>query len=560
MQTNFPIRSCLIAILLIIGAAACMKKQVEVIAVPSITGVNKTILHVGDTLVITGTGFSTTPASNQVAISTSSLTVTQASANQLSATIQTGTQSGQLTVSLPGGRSAVWDSAIQIIGATQPYVISITPSAAYTGDTLVIRGGNFGVPSNTNDVVISGITCTLYNATDSLLRVILPDNAHSGALTVTTNGVTSPAVNFTVQKVNPLQDGRLYWMFGISGYPASFTQLYRGADSAIGFPYGTVAYSNPTFNEVTAPYQQMQQGVGLEPLVGDAQGNAYYLYNLTNQFSQPTTEYQIIKLSFNGGTAAHTAIQDIDWGSATSNLPGIYPYPVTVPNAPDFLTIDANTNTMYEHIGITNTWYTADLGSATPTFVPDNGFLNDSTGFGLQFTPNYIFYNIGGSNDNYSNNLITQVRYLHRGSDTTTKPVPIPLDELPQMTLSAPGHGDNILIFTLTTTGTQSFKIYKFNPSGGTLQLLYGPNNWPDAPQPYYVFYTTGFLWTGSHIYYTDDRRSPTDPASGNPSYTSMYVLNDDGSSPNVHNVYPRLEPSTVTSAANYFPLFAAKQ
>ncbi|HEV2482967.1 MAG TPA: IPT/TIG domain-containing protein [Puia sp.] len=559
MQTNFPIRPCLIAILLTIGAAACVKKQLEVVAVPSITGVNKALLHVGDTLVITGTGFSTTPASNQVAIATSTLTVTQASATQLSAIIQTGTQSGQLTVSLPGGRSAVWDSTIQIIGATQPYITSITPSTAYTGDTLIIRGGNFGVPSSTNDVVIGSITCELYNSTDSLLRVVLPSNAHSGALTVTTNGVTSPGVNFTVQTVNPLQDGRLYWLYGAYGYPTNITRLYRGADSAIGFPYGTVVYTNSTADEDVPPYQQMQQGYGVEPMIGDAQGNAYYLDNVYNQYAQPTTEYQVVRLSFGNGGVTHTVLQDSTWSSNSTTLAGNFPYTVNVPVAPDLLTIDATTNTLYEHIGITNTWYTANLNSATPAFVPQSGFLNDSTGFGVQFTPNYIFYSLGSSNDYYSMNLISQTRYLHRGSDTSTKVVPIPSNESILTSLNAPGHGDAILIITQTSDATPACKIYKFDPSGPTLQLLYGPNNWPDAPQTSGNWYTTGFLWVGAHIYYTDNRRSPA-ALYGGQSYSSLFVLNDDGSSTHIHNVYPRLEPATAQNAAYSFPLFAGKQ
>ncbi len=557
MQTNPSLRYLMAIALLITGIAACEKKQLETIGVPAITGVSKYLLHVGDTLVITGSGFSAKPADNQVAISTSALSVTQASANQLSAVVQTGTQSGQLTISLPGGRSAVWDSTIQIIGATQPYITSITPSIAWNGDTVIIRGGNFGVPGTTNDVVISGITCTLYNATDSLLRVILPDNAHSGALTVTTNGVTSPAVNFTVEKINPLQDGRLYFVAASSGYGTTFTQIYRGADSAFAFPYGTVAYSNTTANEFTLPYGEVQQGYGVEPLPGDAQGNAYYLYNLTNQFGQASTEYQVVKLSFNGGSITHTVLQDKDWGSDNTYLSAGFPYTVTIPVAPDYLTIDGNT--MYEHIGVTNTWYTADLTAATPTFVQQNGVLNDSTGFGLQFTPNYLFYDLGGSNNYYSLSLITQVRYQHRGSDTTTKAVPIPAGESVLLNLSSPGHGDNVLIFTETSDATPNVKIYKFNPSGPTLQLLYGPGNWIDAPQPGYLLNTTGFLWAGSHIYYTANGHSPKD-VNNNATYSGLYVINDDGSSPTPRNVYPRLEPATLINALGSFPLFAGKQ
>src|ERR1700754_704067 len=555
MQTNFLSRLGLAVMLLIISATACMKKEISVVSVPTITGVNKYLIHAGDTLVITGSGFSTQAADNQVAIATSSLVVTRASAGQLSAIVQTGTQSGQLTVSLPGSKSAIFDSTIQIIGATQPYVTSITPSSAYAGDTVVIRGGNFGVPGSTNDVVVSGVTYNLYNATDSLLRVVLPDNAHSGPLTVTTNGVTSPAVNFIVRKFNPLTDGRLYWVYASTAYNDNSTQIYRGADSSIGFPYGSVVYSNSTVNEFSAPYQQMELGAGIEPMLSDAQGNAYFLNTIFDQFGGETGEAQVMKLTFDGHAVTRTIIQDQTW-SGTTALPGNFPYPVFVSNQPDLLTIDGNT--LYEHIGLTNTWYTADLTLAAPTFVQQNGILNDSMGFGMKMTPNYIFYDKGSSNNNYSMNLITEVRYLHRGSDTTTKVISIPMGESVQMTLSAPGHGDNILVFT-ETNATANLKIYKFDPSTAKLQLLYSPANWEDAAQSSYGFLSAGFLWAGSHIYYADARHSPLN-LYGQQSYTSLYVLNDDGSSTHGINVYPRLEPIDAQNAAPYFPLFAAKQ
>src|ERR1700748_429178 len=113
-------------------------------------------------------------------------------------------QRGQLTVGFGGGQPAAWPQNILIIGGTQPYITSVVPAQVFTGDTVVVHGGNFTVPSNTDDVVVDGIAFTILNVSDSVIRAIVPEMGHTGQLTVSSNGSVSLPVQFIVKRPAPL--------------------------------------------------------------------------------------------------------------------------------------------------------------------------------------------------------------------------------------------------------------------------------------------------------------------------------------------------------------------
>jgi hypothetical protein len=525
------------------------------VPVPAITAVSKSTVHVGDTIVITGTGFNALAADNIVAIASNSLQVAQASATQLVVVVPATAQSGQLTVGFTGGQPAVWPQNILIIGGTQPYITSVVPAQVFTGDTVVVRGGNFTVPSNTDDIVVDGIAFTILNVSDSVIRAVVPEMAHTGQLTVSANGSVSLPLQFIVKRPAPLADGRIYWDYAFSnGYGTAATFIFRGTDSAVTYPYGTTVLENDSKSEFTR-YSYLQ-GYNLDPLPNDAQGNVYYVDNVTDNYNYATTEYKIIKVKPGPtGSFTHTVIFDQDFANA--NYTEYFPVPSDptvnsyIQDLPDELSVDGNK--LYVKLGVSNNYLMADLTAPSPVFTTITGLVPDSASYGAQFGTNYIFYRFCGSDDNYDPDLIAQVKYVQRGS-TAAQTIPIPADEKILTTLADNSHGDNILILTQTTDATPQMKIYKFNAATQTLLDLYGPNNWVDAPTNLYGGTTTGLLWAGSHIYYADSRRHTIFP-----SYTGLYLLNDDGSSQTVLNVYPRLEPASSTGPASPFKFFIGK-
>lgn len=554
---SFPLRgsSFCLGVVLTIAQWACTKKEIRTIPVPVITGVSKTILFAGDTLVISGTGFNPVAAGNLVAISSFSLQVISASASRLEVVIPPGLRSGQLTVSFPGGQSVAYPDNIHITDGTQPLINSVVPTIVNTGDTIVIRGKNFGMPSNANGVLISGIPCKILNATDSVILAAVPENAHSGKLTITTNGSTSLPVNFTVLRPDPLADGRICWGYTYKGGLGfdPLTQIFRGVDSILSYPYGTTAYTNN--NDAEFPKSKdygLHPGSTLDPLLNDAQGNIYYLYNIGGPYGSFTTKWQLIRLAPANGSFTRTVIWNQDFADAPTTQ--FYPDPsdpydyADIPNTPDALSIDGNK--VYIKLGISDNYYTADLSLPNPGFTQTKGLVPDSVSYGLQFTPNYIFYKTLGSDDYFSMNLLVDLRYVRR-SGGTPQIIPTPPREKILTTLADNNHGDNILIITQEVGGKYGMKIYKFNALTQTMQLLYGPDNWADSPANTGPGQPLSLLWAGTHIYYSRNNTSNTG--------YGLYLLNDDGSTTRTLNVYPQLDGLSHGSRPS-LPLFISKK
>ncbi|MFI5174829.1 MAG: IPT/TIG domain-containing protein [Terriglobia bacterium] len=85
--------------------------------------------------------------------------------------------------------------------ATQaPSITSVNPSSAHIGESVTITGTNFDPVLSTNNIVrFNGVQGTqIVSATSSQIVVVVPGGATTGSLTVTTNGLTSNAVTFTV--------------------------------------------------------------------------------------------------------------------------------------------------------------------------------------------------------------------------------------------------------------------------------------------------------------------------------------------------------------------------
>ena len=77
-----------------------------------------------------------------------------------------------------------------------PVISSVIPPVGSPGDTMVIRGSNFGTTRGTNYVEIGGnrITASGYvNWTENLIKLILPSNVQDGlVIVVTQSGKSKP--------------------------------------------------------------------------------------------------------------------------------------------------------------------------------------------------------------------------------------------------------------------------------------------------------------------------------------------------------------------------------
>jgi RHS repeat-associated protein len=139
---------------------------------------------VGSAVTIFGTGFSATPAQNDVEVNGSQATVTSASATALQVTVPAGATTGPVTVTTPAG-SATSDRDFVVAGADGPTVTDVQPRVAATGSTVTVTGTGFGpdpAPSPRINQTFAEITSP--GATSLGLRV--PGMTASGRVRIAT--------------------------------------------------------------------------------------------------------------------------------------------------------------------------------------------------------------------------------------------------------------------------------------------------------------------------------------------------------------------------------------
>lgn len=74
---------------------------------------------------------------------------------------------------------------------TPPQTITgITPESGYPGEVISIEGTGFSTTMNDNEVKFNGITATMTQSSEKLLKAEVPDNATTGKISVTVNGKT----------------------------------------------------------------------------------------------------------------------------------------------------------------------------------------------------------------------------------------------------------------------------------------------------------------------------------------------------------------------------------
>ncbi|HLZ16578.1 MAG TPA: IPT/TIG domain-containing protein, partial [Cyclobacteriaceae bacterium] len=171
---------------------------------PTITGFTPAQSSSGSTLVITGTNFSSTMASNNVTFGSISATVTAASTTQLSVTVPQGLSFGSsylISVSETenGQTSAIGNSSSNFNLAAS--ISDISPASGTKGTTLTING-SFDPGAGRPSVTINGHTASVVTATSSQIVVTVPKGAGTGQVSITANGqiTNGPTFNYVLSR------------------------------------------------------------------------------------------------------------------------------------------------------------------------------------------------------------------------------------------------------------------------------------------------------------------------------------------------------------------------
>jgi hypothetical protein len=90
-------------------------------------------------------------------------------------------------------------TAIEVLATDTPVIARIDPDSIIVGDTLTITGVHFGGRQGRSSLRIGGRSAIqILSWSDTLIHVIVPDNAASGIVSITTGGRISNSVAITI--------------------------------------------------------------------------------------------------------------------------------------------------------------------------------------------------------------------------------------------------------------------------------------------------------------------------------------------------------------------------
>jgi len=179
------------------------------LALPSVTSVSPGTPNPGDTLTVTGTGFSPAAAGNQVLFEAmgggaTRVTPSSATTTSLTVTVPSDATSGAIQVYRRDAALAGNEFPLTVNGTATPLALmTVSPfSGVARGANVTLRGLGFGTTPASNTVLFRSATGTTAGtvtaATPTALTVTVPADAVCGPVTVGAGGQTSAGRMVTV--------------------------------------------------------------------------------------------------------------------------------------------------------------------------------------------------------------------------------------------------------------------------------------------------------------------------------------------------------------------------
>jgi RHS repeat-associated protein len=141
----------------------------------------------GETVTISGTGFSTTIANDTVKFNGLAATVSAATEWALTVKVPTGATSGTVTVQTTTEGPVTSSQTFVVAASSVPKITSLSASVAATGSAVTITGTNFEVAHTNNDAVTTNQTrAFVTSATLTSLKITVPGATLGGKVVVRT--------------------------------------------------------------------------------------------------------------------------------------------------------------------------------------------------------------------------------------------------------------------------------------------------------------------------------------------------------------------------------------
>ena len=175
---------------------------------------------VGETVTITGTGFSTTATDNTVTFLGAEgddndnvvATVSAATATLLTVTVPPDAQTGKISV-MVGAAADTSDMSFSVLDPNVLAITGINPTSGTVGASVTISGQNFSTTATDNTVTFLGaegddndnVVATVSAATATLLTVTVPPDAQTGKISVMVGAAADTSdMSFSVLDPNVL--------------------------------------------------------------------------------------------------------------------------------------------------------------------------------------------------------------------------------------------------------------------------------------------------------------------------------------------------------------------
>ncbi len=137
---------------------------------------------VGDRVTLTGTGFSPTPADDQVSLNAQRATVVSATPTELVVEVPPGARSGQWSVEVAGNGQARARDPFMV--TLRPHITAVEPDRGVPGSRVTLRGRNFPTDRALVSVRLNGQDVPVDSYGHEAIELTVPRNAQTGRFEV----------------------------------------------------------------------------------------------------------------------------------------------------------------------------------------------------------------------------------------------------------------------------------------------------------------------------------------------------------------------------------------
>ncbi len=172
--------------------------DLTVLEAVSVTRVEPRAGDVGDTITLSGTGFSPVPADNQVTLNAQRASVVTATATELTVLVPPGARSGQWHVSVNNNGEARARDPFMV--TQRPHITALEPDRGIPGAQITLRGTNFPTDRSLVSVRLNGQEVDVRSYAREAIEVTVPRNAQTGRFEVVARlqGTGRAPMDFTV--------------------------------------------------------------------------------------------------------------------------------------------------------------------------------------------------------------------------------------------------------------------------------------------------------------------------------------------------------------------------